>query len=79
MPVVTTDGGALAEVGGEVPLRVAADDARAWADAMVRHGTDEDYLSRRRADARQAADGLPTWDQAREELVELLTRPTSPS
>ena len=77
VPVITTDGGALAEVGGDVPLRLAADDARAWADAVVRHVSDEDYQAQRRAEARQAARGLPTWDEAREELVELLTR--SPS
>ena len=79
VPVVTTNGGALGEVGGDVPLRLAADDSEAWADALVRHLADEDYLRTRRAEARRAAGALPTWSAARDELVELLTRPAPPS
>lgn len=79
VPVVTTDGGALGEVGGDTPLRLAADDPGAWAEALVRHATDDDYLHRRRADARRAGQKLPTWGAARDELAELLTRPVPPS
>ena len=79
VPVVTTNGGALGEVGGDVPLRLAADDSEAWADALVRHLADEDYLRTRRAEARRAAGALPTWSAARDELVELLTRLAPPS
>ncbi|MEZ5382060.1 MAG: glycosyltransferase [Microthrixaceae bacterium] len=78
VPVVTTGGGALAEVGGDTPVRLPPDDAAAWADVLVRHATDADYLAARRAAAEEAARHLPTWAEARDELVDLLTSSSPP-
>lgn len=74
VPVVTTSGGALTEVGGDVPIRLPPDDPGAWAAALVRHHTDPEYLAQRRAEAASASVTLPTWEAARDELAELLSQ-----
>ncbi|MCB1029238.1 MAG: glycosyltransferase family 4 protein [Microthrixaceae bacterium] len=74
VPVVSTAGGALAEVGGDAPIRLAPDDARAWHSTLLRHHTDADFLAQRRREAARAAATLPTWERARDELADLLSR-----
>ena len=53
---------------------IPGDDPATWAEALVRHLDDPRYLARRREEARAAALTLPTWEDARDELADLLTR-----
>jgi glycosyltransferase involved in cell wall biosynthesis len=64
LPVVTTDGGALAQtLPPKVGLQVPAGDARALQTALERVLSDGDRRERLAQGAREAAAALPTWPQ----------------
>jgi glycosyltransferase involved in cell wall biosynthesis len=72
VPVLSSDGGALVEAGGDMVEHLGATDVGAWVDALVRQLTDDD-LDRRRRD-QLAGYQVPTWAETGRQVADLLVQ-----
>lgn len=70
VPVVSSDGGALVEAGGELVERVAALDVDAWVATLGRYLRDDELVAERRVELARVE--VPQWSDTGVQVAEVL-------